>query len=194
MMMLLRMMMMTIMTTTMMHEQVVAVGGGILSLLPVIAVGSRRGILSLLDLSKPADVTPIVEIHDRSDDITDLKFSPVGHLLAVASSGRDIDIYAKYETVVPNAPSDEEHAGESQVIVWERVSICVGHTASVTRIDFSEDSCYLRSNDTAGALLHWTITDGLALNTMYPDEMGKMQISSRDLSDLSRPVMSLFHG
>ena len=56
----------------------------------MVAVGSRKGILSLLDLSKAADVTPIVEIHDRSDDITDLKFSPVGHLLAVASSGASL--------------------------------------------------------------------------------------------------------
>ena len=33
-----------------------------------------------------------------------------------------------------------------QVTVWERVGKCVGHTASVTRLDFSEDSCLIALN------------------------------------------------
>lgn len=104
------------------------------------------------------DTTPIVELRDRPDDITALKFSPDGHVLAVASAGRAIDIYAAREAVVPAAAADESESedgrvGDAQAVVWERVSVCVGHSAAVTALDFSDDACLLRSNDAAGEVL-----------------------------------------
>ena len=75
----------------------------------------------------------------RHEEVQDLKFSPDGSKLAVASRDNNIYIY--------NCLTDD---GDFQII-----GVCRGHSSYVTHIDWSEDSTSLQSNDGTYELLYW---------------------------------------
>ena len=77
--------------------------------------------------------------------ITDIKFSPDGKLLAVGSS--DNCIYL--------------HDTDS----YDKQAICRKHTASVSHLDFSENSKVLRSNSDYHELHFYTAKDGKQITT-----------------------------
>jgi WD40 repeat protein/Ca2+-binding EF-hand superfamily protein len=82
-----------------------------------------------------ADLTIIHETRDSKKWITDVKFSPNGSIIAVASSDHCVYFYDA---------SDYSVKGK-----------CNNHSAPVKRIDFSEDSDFVRSCCDKGELLFW---------------------------------------
>jgi microtubule-associated protein-like 6 len=75
------------------------------------------------------------------EGVSDLKFSPDGETLAVASRDNRIylyDVSSKYR----------------------RFAICKGHTACITHIDFSSDGQFLQSTSPEGELFFWKVEDG----------------------------------
>ena len=79
----------------------------------------------------------------RQQRISDIKFSPDGRLVAVASADNFVDIYTA-----------NNHA-------FEKVYECKGHSSFIQKIDWSADSRYLQSCCGAYELLYWRMyTDG----------------------------------
>ena len=85
---------------------------------------------------------PLKELHDRNEDITDIKFAPMGSILAVASAERTIDLYGKWH--VPNDPHSPHYDPTATNMVIQRIAVCRGHSSAVTHMDFSDDAFYLR--------------------------------------------------
>ena len=101
----------------------------------VIAVGFYGGGFMAYDEKSGAEI--VAKKHRRSI-ISDVKFSPDGRWLAVASYDFFIDIYD-----VKNK--------------FKRAGICKGHSAPVTHIDWSADSKYLQSNSQDFELFFWEV-------------------------------------
>ena len=76
----------------------------------------------------------------------DLKFSPSGAALAVATHKQTVDVYAA--------------AGGRGGTPYERVLRCVGHSAAVQTVDWSADGALLRSADHSYELLVWDAATG----------------------------------
>ena len=79
----------------------------------------------------------VCERHDAKAAIRDLQFSRKARWLAVASDDRLIYIY------------------DARADAFEKIGQCRGHLTFVTRIDFSEDEAYMRTNCDDGDLLYW---------------------------------------
>jgi hypothetical protein len=151
-----------------------------------LAIGYKGGLVSIhhiQDLAAP----PFVEIADRKEEITDLKFAPTGSLLAVASAEREIDLYAKW--YVPNDPQSDDYDPSiegTDKFVLQRVGVCRGHSSAITHMDFSDDTIYLRSNDASGEVFHWSILDpsgpGHTIRCVNVDSFGKTQVMTRNLA------------
>jgi len=77
----------------------------------------------------------------KSGDVTALKFSPDGSLLAVAS--RDKMVYML-----------------SVELEYKRVATCRGTSTPVIRMDFSVDGTILQTNDLAREILFWDVATG----------------------------------
>ena len=86
------------------------------------------------------DLTIVHEARDSKQSITDVKYSPDGATLAIASSDSNIYLY-----------NVEDFASKGK---------CKGHVKSVTHIDFSGDSQCLQSNCKNYELLFWNATTG----------------------------------
>jgi len=147
-----------------------------------LSIGYRGGQVSMHALSALTGA-PLVELADRQEDITDLKFSPAGNILAVASGERTIDLYAKWFAAHELFADDNDGAHK---FVMQRVGVCTGHSSAVMHMDFSDDGVYLRSNDASGQILCWSILDpngaGHTIHSVNPDKEGKTKIVSRDLA------------
>lgn len=101
------------------------------------AVGFRDGSVRLYNAK-----WGIIDVkHKRKEEISDLKFSPDGKMLAVGSHDNFIDIY---------------EVGDS----WKLRSVLRAHSSYITHIDWSLDSKYLRSNCGAYELLFWDASTG----------------------------------
>jgi WD40 repeat protein len=74
----------------------------------------------------------------RHEEVQDIKFSPDGTKLAIASRDNNIYLYAV----------EDEHD-------FQIIGVCRGHSSYVTHIDWSEDSTCLQSNDGTYELLYW---------------------------------------
>ena len=106
------------------------------------AVGHRAGAFTVWDAPHPPQVPRcILKNSQRSEDITDIKFSPDGYLLAVANREQSIDLY--------DMRAD-----------FRRTATCIGHSGAVLHIDFSADGRYLRSSCTAAEVLYWNTATG----------------------------------
>ncbi len=84
--------------------------------------------------------------HDCVETIDDLKFSPNGQFLAVASHDNFIDIYDTRDN-------------------FHHLSRCKGHTSYITHIDWSRDSQILQSNCGAYEIIYWDMPSGAPLRS-----------------------------
>uniref|UniRef100_A0A671WEY9 EMAP like 2 n=1 Tax=Sparus aurata TaxID=8175 RepID=A0A671WEY9_SPAAU len=93
----------------------------------VLAVGTMTGRWLVLD----TDTRDLVSMHtDGNEIISNVKYSPDGNFLAVASHDNYVYIYAVTEN------------GRK----YSRVGKCTGHSSFVTHLDWSRDSQYLVTN------------------------------------------------
>ena len=106
------------------------------------AVGHRAGVFTVWDAPHPPQVPRcILKNTQRSEDVTDIKFSPDGFLLAVANREQSIDIF--------DLRAD-----------FRRTATCIGHSGAVNKVDFTADGRYLRSCCTAAEVLYWNTATG----------------------------------
>eukprot|EP00943_MAST-04B_sp_MAST-4B-sp1_P004168 g4168.t1 len=84
--------------------------------------------------------------HDCAEIIDDLKYSPNGKFLAVASHDNFIDIYDVRDN-------------------YNHLSRCKGHTSYITHIDWSRDSQILQSNCGAYEIIYWDMPSGTPLRS-----------------------------
>eukprot|EP00741_Cyanophora_paradoxa_P013198 tig00000178_g12750.t1 len=103
-----------------------------------VAVGCLDGSFVVLEADSLAETC---ERRDRREPITDLKFSPSGRFLAVASSDGAVEVY-----------------DASRAFAWQ--ARCKGHACGVVHVDWSEDSQYLQSCSLDYELLFWTAATG----------------------------------
>jgi WD40 repeat protein len=85
---------------------------------------------------------PLWEAHDCQHAILDIKYSPSGEMVAVATADRHIDVYS---------------AAEAK---YSKQARCIGHSALVLHIDWSKDSQLLQSACAARELLYWAAATG----------------------------------
>ena len=102
-----------------------------------IAIGCKDGTVKLLDSQSFAVKGSKKE---RKDEISDVKFSPDGTKLAVASYDSFIDVWT--------------------IPTFKRKSLCKGHTSFVQHLDWSTDSLYLQSSSGAYELFFWDSETG----------------------------------
>lgn len=106
----------------------------------IIAVGMTDGTVGLVD-STTSTLKAYATWKDSGLAITDIKFSPDGTLLAVASMDCNIYMY------INNADKK----------TFRRQAVCRGHKGPLTHLDFSASSQYLQSNSDDYCLLFWDI-------------------------------------
>ncbi|XP_034024391.1 echinoderm microtubule-associated protein-like 2 isoform X2 [Thalassophryne amazonica] len=107
----------------------------------VLAVGTMSGRWLVLD----TDTRDLVSMHtDGNEIISNVKYSPDGNFLAVASHDNFVYIYAVTEN------------GRK----YTRVGKCIGHSSFVTHVDWSADSQYLITNSGDYEILFWEASNG----------------------------------
>lgn len=107
----------------------------------VVAVGTMTGRWLVLD----TDTRDLVSVHtDGNEIISNVKYSPDGNFLAVASHDNFVYIYAVTE------------GGRK----YNRVGKCTGHSSFVTHLDWSTDSQYLVTNSGDYEILFWEAPSG----------------------------------
>lgn len=112
-----------------------------------LAVGTYDGAVVVFDLAKFAGGTlkllrndkGTLPLHDRSREISELKYSPNNKMLAVAGHDTMIEIF--------NTVGD----------AYTRLARCGGHSATVAHLDWSIDCRVLQSNCNARELLYWDV-------------------------------------
>ncbi|PAA64029.1 hypothetical protein BOX15_Mlig006608g2 [Macrostomum lignano] len=105
-------------------------------------VGSQTGHYIVLDAANSGAVLQTKKI--SREQIEDIKFSPDGQHVALASRNNKIYIY-------------RVSSNNGQL---DLVAKCQGHTSFVTHIDWSADGTLLRSNSGDYELLYWKMPDG----------------------------------
>ncbi|KAM7398914.1 hypothetical protein PAMP_018218 [Pampus punctatissimus] len=113
----------------------------------VLAVGTMSGRWLVLD----TDTRDLVSMHtDGNEIISNIKYSPDGNFLAVASHDNFIYIYA----VADNGRK------------YSRAGKCTGHSSFVTHLDWSKDSQYLVTNSGDYEILFWEASSGKHVTNM----------------------------
>lgn len=103
----------------------------------ILILGSTSGSWIVLD-SLTQDV--IFEVSDGTGTITCIKFSNDGSQFCFGSSDNQVYVY--------------ETSGESYNI-FKQIGICIGHTAPIKEIDWSEDNLYIQSQSMNFELFFW---------------------------------------
>jgi len=103
-----------------------------------IAAGLETGGLAVYESNTMSEVTTKSV---SKEGVTDLKFSPDGETIAVASKDNRIYLYDVSSS-------------------YRRYAICKGHTAGITHVDFSADGQFLQSTSPEGELFFWRVEDG----------------------------------
>eukprot|EP00064_Thunnus_orientalis_P022846 superscaffoldBa00008081_g23067 len=97
------------------------------------------------------DTRDLVSMHtDGNEIISNVKYSPDGNFLAVASHDNFVYIYAVAEN------------GRK----YSRVGKCTGHSSFVTHLDWSSDSQYLVTNSGDYEILFWEASSGKHVTNM----------------------------
>jgi WD40 repeat protein len=113
------------------------------------AVALTNGAVLVLDAPSvrqglDASACTVCKLSNRRSEITDVKYSPDGQYLAVASYDNVIDVYLVTKG-------------------YNRWGVCRGHRDTIRHLDWASDIkgdvALLRSNDTAQELLHWNVTE-----------------------------------
>uniref|UniRef100_A0A672IGK7 Echinoderm microtubule-associated protein-like 2 n=1 Tax=Salarias fasciatus TaxID=181472 RepID=A0A672IGK7_SALFA len=113
----------------------------------VLAVGTMTGRWLVLD----TDTRDLVSMHtDGNEIISNVKYSPDGNFLAVASHDNFVYIYAVTES------------GRK----YSRVGKCTGHSSFVTHLDWSVCSQYLVTNSGDYEILFWEASNGKHVTNM----------------------------
>ncbi|XP_031140615.1 echinoderm microtubule-associated protein-like 2 isoform X5 [Sander lucioperca] len=113
----------------------------------VLAVGTMTGRWLVLD----TDTRDLVSMHtDGNEIISNVRYSPDGNFLAVASHDNFVYIYAVTEN------------GRK----YSRVGKCTGHSSFVTHLDWSADSQYLVTNSGDYEILFWEASSGKHVTNM----------------------------
>ncbi|XP_062242000.1 echinoderm microtubule-associated protein-like 2 [Platichthys flesus] len=113
----------------------------------VLAVGTMTGRWLVLD----TDTRDLVSMHtDGNEIISNIRYSPDGNFLAVASHDNFVYIYAVTEN------------GRK----YSRVGKCTGHSSFVTHVDWSQDSQYLVTNSGDYEILFWEASSGKHVTSM----------------------------
>lgn len=112
----------------------------------ILAIGMEDGSAALIEANNTSLRVYSTWKHSSSR-VNDIKFSPDGQLLAVASSDSNIYLYR-----TENKKTYRRHA------------VCRGHTEGVTHFDFSLNSQYIQSNGEDKAIIFWDIK-GNRINT-----------------------------
>lgn len=113
----------------------------------VVAVGTMTGRWLVLD----TDTRDLVSVHtDGNEIISNVKYSPDGNFLAVASHDNFVYIYSVSE------------GGRK----YSRVGKCTGHSSFVTHLDWSIDSQYMVTNSGDYEILFWEAPSGKHVTNM----------------------------
>jgi len=113
---------------------------------------SRGGSLKRLLTTDPRDASKKIEmpaIRDSTQEIAEIKFSPDGRTLAVASHDQYIYLYAANEDKYGMQHPQYRRTGQRYL------ARCKGHSSTVSHLDWSVDSKLLQSNCNAYELLYW---------------------------------------
>jgi len=110
-----------------------------------LACGLETGEVAILRSENGgSDVEEAQRLRDRKSEVTDLKFSPCGNMLAVGSKDKVISLYRRI------AADGGEHK-------WKLFSTCKGHSSGVAHVDWSECCLWIQSSDVGYDLLFWKI-------------------------------------
>jgi len=114
-----------------------------------LAVGCMNGFVLIIN---PTNFNLIQTLKDRTKQISDIKFSPNGELLAVGAHDA--------ETFVYNVKKNFKIQCKAR-----------GHHSTITHIDFAEDSQFFQSNCTSYELLFFSTSTGKRVNApQFRDE------------------------
>jgi WD40 repeat protein len=123
----------------------------------LLAVGMKRGAAAVYAVEDEGGRLRKLRAFRRCrEDLDDLKFSPDGSALAIASHDNFIDIYD-----ITLERRGEDGGG----IAMRHRARCRGHSSYVTHIDWSMDGALLQSNCGAYEVLYWDAKTGKQLRS-----------------------------
>jgi WD40 repeat protein len=100
-------------------------------------------------------------VQDCVEFIDDLKYSPNGKYLAVASHDNYVDVYSvKRDRGAVRGARRAHVSGDDHEDAYVHTSRCRGHTSYVTHVDWSLDSRVLQSNCGAYEIIYWDAATG----------------------------------
>ncbi|KAK3289210.1 hypothetical protein CYMTET_3343 [Cymbomonas tetramitiformis] len=109
--------------------------------------GSRGGDLGGSWTGKPREYPLLCTLRSADRAVTEMKYSPDGKRLAVASRARSVELWLV---------NTHAQAGA----LYTRSARCIGHTSTVTDVDFSVDGQLLMTNSAGREILYFDVRTG----------------------------------
>ena len=100
--------------------------------------------LSCYNTAPGQDGTPSKKKYTKKMEVCELKYSPVGDVLALACKDNLVHLL-------------------SVLSGYKHTAVCRGHSSHVRAIDFSADGAMLQTADATRELMHWEIVTGRRL-------------------------------